>query len=169
MSKRRPEEHASVPAPLVATDEPTTKLVFGVTFNLHGTQVPISTDDVADAAKNGIEFRLPQAVDLGTLDDFVAWFNNQFGVAIPSANDLPPPLDKIIGLLTSLNVRVDQFHIKIPGTADTDQNKYYTLAMSAFWTSGEGIPLIPGVLTIDGAVFGVSNEPPKQSALSRNY
>lgn len=36
--------------------------------------------------------------------------------------------------------------------------------MSAVWPDGQGIPLIPGVLSIEGAVFGASNETPKSNS-----
>jgi len=147
----------------VAADPPSAHLVFGLNFNLHGTMVPVSTDDIANAKTKGIEFTLPEAVNLGTLTDFQAWFQKQFGVNLPLGTDLPSPLGKIMELLTTLDVSVDQFHIKVPGTESEDQNKLYTLAMSAIWPAGQGIPLIPGVLTIDGAVFGVSNEAPKSN------
>lgn len=79
--------------------------------------VPVSTDDIANAKTNGIEFTLPAPVDLGTLDDFAAWFKTQFNIDLPSADQLPAPLDSIMGKLTTLDVAVDQFHIKVPGTA----------------------------------------------------
>jgi hypothetical protein len=143
----------------VATDAPQTKIVFGVTFNLHGTQVPVSTADIANAAKQGIEFTLPSPVDLGTLTDFQAWFEKQFAIKLPLGTDLPSPLGDIMSKLATLDVSVDQFHVKIPGSDNKDDPKLYTLAMSAVWPPGQGIPLIPGVLSIDGAVFGVTNEP----------
>jgi hypothetical protein len=149
---------------LAVTDTPPAKLVFGLNFNLHGTSVPVSTNDIKNAATNGIEFTLPAAVNLGTLNDFEAWFKKQFGIDLPTAADLPPPLNGIMAKLATLDVSVDQFHVKVPGSASPDPSKLYTLAMSAAWPASEGgIDLIPGVLSIDGAVFGVSNETPKPS------
>lgn len=155
---------ANRPVALVKDDPPATKLVFGLNFDLHGTMVPVSTDDISKMKTEGIDFTLPEPVDLGTLNDFTAWFNKQFGVNIPSADQLPAPLDKIIGKLATLDVAVEQFHIKVPGTASKDQNKLFTLAMSAIWPDGEGIDLIPGVLSIQGAVFGATNESPKSKS-----
>ncbi|CAD0325934.1 hypothetical protein [Xanthomonas hortorum] len=163
MSKQLSRKAAAV----VAADPPTppsTHLVFGLNFNLHGTMVPVSTDDIANAKTNGIEFTLPAPVDLGTLDDFAAWFKTQFNIDLPGADQLPAPLDSIMSKLTTLDVAVDQFHIKVPGTASPDQSTLYTLAMSAVWPDGQGIPLIPGVLSIEGAVFGASNETPKSNS-----
>ena len=143
------------------TDAPATKLVFGLNFNLHGTIVPVSTDDIANAKTNGIKFELPAPVDLGTLTDFQAWFKSQFGIDLPLGTDLPPPLGSIMDKLTTLDVSVDQFRINVPGTASENKSTLYTLAMAAQWPAGQGIPLIPGVLTIDGAVFGATNETSK--------
>ncbi|WP_143286576.1 hypothetical protein [Burkholderia ubonensis] len=146
---------------VTVAETPSTHLVFGLNFNLHGTMVPVSTDDIANAKAKGIEFTLPERVNLGTLTDFQAWFKKQFGIDLPLGTDLPPPLGAIMNKLTTLDVSVEQFHVKIPGTDTPDAPKLYTLAMSAIWPADGGIPLIPGVLTIDGAVFGASNEPPK--------
>jgi len=154
----------AVGVPAALSDSPATKLVFGVTFNLHGTQVPISTADIADAKKKGIQFTLPQPVDLGTLTDFQTWFKTQFGVDLPLGTDLPDPLGQIMTKLATLDVSVDQFHVKIPGSDNPSDPKLFTLAMSAIWPPGGGIPLIPNVLSIDGGFFGVTNEPPKSTA-----
>jgi hypothetical protein len=159
-----PRTPTAVVVPAAPADSRATKLVFGITFNLHGTQVSISTADIADAKAKGIEFTLPQPVDLGTLTDFQTWFKTQFGIDLPLGTDLPPPLGAVMGKLATLDVRVDEFHVKIPGTDNLNDPKLFTLAMSAIWPPDGGISLIPGVLSIDGGFFGVTNEPPKSTS-----
>jgi hypothetical protein len=141
-------------------DDPPTNIVFGITFDINGTQVPISTEDIADARAKGIDLGLPGPVVIGSIDDFTAWFKRQFGIDLPRPEDFPPPLNDIFAKLTSLVWTVNAAHINIPGT-DRPGPKLFTLTVTAAWPQGQGIPIIPGVLTIDGAVFGVSNEKPK--------
>ena len=140
----------------------TVKPVFGVVFNLHGTQVPVSTADIADAAKKGIEFTLPEPVDLGTLTDFNSWLNTQFGIPLLNIQALPTLLQPVIAKLTSLDVTVQEFHLKVPGSdAGPNATTQFTLGMKAMWPDGQGINLLTGVLSIDGVFMGATNEPPK--------
>jgi hypothetical protein len=144
-----------IPAPLGAA--PTNQVVFGITFNLNGTLVPISSDDLANIKANGIELTLPGPTIIGTIADFVAWFNAQFpNVQLPPASDFPPPLNTIFDKIASLVWTVNAAHVKVPPSGSQD-SILYTLTVSAAWT-GAGIPLIPGVLSIQGGVFGVTNE-----------
>src|SRR4051812_13379437 len=149
----------------LAATAPETHIEFGVTFNLRGQLIPVRASDITNAKKNGLELTLPSAVKLGSFNDFTAWFKKQFNIDIPSADELPPPLDQVIGKLASLEVTVSTAHVKVPPADPAGQPTLYTLLLTAEWPAGEtGIPLIPGVLTIDGGVFGVSNEPPKPPA-----
>lgn len=136
---------------------PTNQVVFGITFNLNNTLVPISSDDVANIKANGIELALPGPTTIGTIADFISWFNKQFpSVQLPPATSFPPPLDKIFDKITSLVWTVNAAHVKVPPSGSADPT-LYTLMITAEWV-GEGIPLIPNVLSIQGAVFGVTNE-----------
>jgi hypothetical protein len=148
------------PTVVGATGSTGTQVLFGVTFVLNGQQVPVYAKDITNAATNGVEFTLPQPIDLGTFNDFAAWFKTQFGVDIPSTSTLPPPLDQIAGQLASLDVSVDMLHVKVPPAAPPGQSRaptQYTVALRAVFP-GTGFDLIPGLLQIQGAVFGVSNE-----------
>jgi hypothetical protein len=139
--------------------EGTAKLVFGVVFDLNGTHVPVSTKDIANAKANGIEFSLPQeGIKLGSMTDFEQWFKKQFNLDLPKKEDLPPPLDSIFGKLSNLQVTVHKLYIKIPGTNTPGAPKLYTVELSAAWPEGQGIELIPKVLTIEGVVFGATNQ-----------
>src|SRR6476646_937509 len=137
-----------------------TSVMFGVTFTLNGTQVPVYAKDITHASANGVEFSLPQPIDLGTFNDFASWFQSQFGVSIPETSTLPPPLDGIAGKLASLDVAVDMLHVKVPPAVPAGQTRgpvQYTVALRAVFPA-PGLELIPNVLEIQGAVFGVSNE-----------
>lgn len=149
----------SPPAPMPGTSAGPSVL-FGVTFTLNGTQVPVYAKDITNASVNGVEFSLPQPIDLGTFNDFATWFHTQFGVTIPATSTLPPPLDQIAGKLASLDVQVDMLHVKVPPAAAAGQSRgpvQYTVALRAIFPA-PGLELIPGVLEIQGAVFGVSDE-----------
>ena len=148
-----------------AADPSTTSLVFGLVFNLHGTAVPIDTNDIQDAVENGIGFELPGPVELGTLTDFTTWFAKQFGVPVPDPTTLPPPLDQIAGKLSTLDVTVTDLKVSIPGTkSPAGSTTQYKVGLSAMWPVGQGIPLVDGVLEIEGAVFGATNIPPTKPA-----
>jgi hypothetical protein len=143
--------------PAAPAAAPTNQVVFGITFNLNNTLVPISSDDVANVKTNGIEMTLPGPTVIGTIADFVTWFNGQFKtVQLPAASDFPPPLNTIFDKIASLVWTVNAAHVKVPPSTSQDPI-LYTLTISAAWT-GTGIPLIPGVLSIQGGVFGVTNE-----------
>ena len=157
-----PQAPAQTPAPMNPTPPAAagTSVMFGVTFTLNGTQVPVYAKDITHASTNGVEFSLPQPIDLGTFNDFAAWFQNQFHVAIPATDTLPPPLNEIAGKLASLDVAVDMLHVKVPPAAPAGQTRgpvQYTVALRAVFPA-PGLELIPNLLEIQGAVFGVSNE-----------
>lgn len=163
-----PARRSPAKTALTTGTEPKTKIVFGLVFDLRGTLIPVSTTGLEEAKKEGVELTLPAPVNLGSFEDFSAWFKKQFNVEIPKAAELPEPLAKILTKLESLEVTVTRAHIKIPGEPDTGKEKeatLYTLELSAAWPKSKGgIELIPGVLEIQGAMFGVSNEPTKKTA-----
>lgn len=134
-------------------------LVFGVVLNFKGVDIPISTASLNEIAKEGIEFTLPQRVTLGTLDDFTTWLENSFHVDLPDWKKLPSPLVEIGELLTTLEVSVDELHVKLPGTEDTKGKRGFTVGFSGMWP-GEGKELIPNVdlLKIRGVFLGATNE-----------
>ncbi|HEU5063749.1 MAG TPA: hypothetical protein VFT79_11445 [Solirubrobacterales bacterium] len=163
-----PATRGQAKTPLTAGTAPETKIVFGLVFDLRGTLIPVSTTGLEEAKKNGVELTLPAPVNLGSFEDFSAWFKKQFNVEIPKASELPEPLGKILGKLESLEVTVTRAHIKIPPEVEGQKEReatLYTLELSAAWPKSKGgIELIPGVLEIQGAMFGVSNEPKKPAA-----
>ena len=146
-----------VTAPPTMVAAGTTSALFGLEFVIHGTTVPITSTDIANAATNGIEFTLPGPVDLGTIADAIAWVNSTFSVNIPSASNLPPPLDAVANKLVNIDFGVQAFHVKIPPKG-SGGSVAYTLQMSAAFSTP--VSLIPNstILQISGAAFGVTNE-----------
>jgi hypothetical protein len=145
-------------------------VAFGITFNLRGQLIPVSTASIAEAKEKGIELGLPGPVELGSFEDFSKWFKEQFNVDIPKAEELPKPLDEIIGKLTKLVVTVSQAWIHVPSENEKEKEKKvteYVLMLTAEWPKSEGgIELIPKVLTIEGAMFGVSNKQAQKAAIT---
>jgi hypothetical protein len=155
----------AIPAPRVAGADPTppaaptNQIAFGITFELNGQLVPICTDSIADMAKDGLELGIPGPVAIGSIGDFTTWFTGQFGMALPDPSQFPSPLDKVFDKIASRVWTVNQARVKIPPTNNKADPIRYTLTITTAW-EGEGIPLIPNILSIQGAVFGASNETP---------
>lgn len=143
--------------PVAGPTSTSPNIVFGITFDLNGQQIPISSSDILDIKTKGIDLALPGPTTIGTIDDFITWFNTQFGIQLPDPTTFPPPLNTIFGKITSLVWTVNAAHVHVYPAGSTESTAY-TLTVTAAWAAGQGIPLIPNVLTIDGAVFGVTNE-----------
>lgn len=135
----------------------TNKMIFGIVVEINEKQVPISTDDLSDLKKNGLHFTLPEPVTLGSFTDLSDWLDKNFGVSIPDGTDLPDPLDKLVGAIKTLEFKVEQLAIKIPGTDNKTEKRTYQLRLSGAWNEAHDI--IPGldVLQIKGGIFGVTN------------
>jgi hypothetical protein len=129
---------------------------FGIILDINGTSVPISSGDLANARANGVEFNLQNPIDLGSIKQFETWVSDKFGVSLPSASDLPPPLDAVVNAITNMEITVEKAHIKVPGTASVNGTVQYTLETNG--TFMPEISLIDGKLGIQGLVFGFSNE-----------
>lgn len=144
------------PAALEAGEK---SIVFGITFNLNGQLVPISTANINEAKVKGIDLALPGPTVIGSIDDFIAWFKTQFGIDLPAPDDFPTPLNQIFSKITSLVWTVNEARVHVPGSGP-GQALTYALAVTAAW-EGPGIELIPGILSIQGGMFGVTNEAAK--------
>jgi hypothetical protein len=145
-----------IPAQSLAAGDSSYDIRFGVILDINGSPVPITSGDLKTAKEQGVEFTLQNPVGLGSIDKFETWVGKQFGVTMPTAADLPPPLDKVVGAITSMEITVEKAHVKIPGTKSTDQNVGITLEVNG--TFVPEIQLIDGKLGIEGLVFGFSNE-----------
>lgn len=162
---KQPARTAAAPP---AGEEPKAHVAFGITFNLRGQMIPVSTASITEAEEKGIELGLPGPVELGSFDDFTVWFKKQFNVDIPKPEELPKPLDGIVGKLAKLVVTVSQAWIHVPSDKQKEEKKFteYVLLLTAEWPASEGgIVLIPEILTIEGAMFGVSNKEAQKVAL----
>lgn len=133
------------------------KLVFGIVVDVNGTEVPISTDDIGDYVNNGFKFELPQPLELGSFQDLFTWLSSNFGVEVPPATNLPPPLSDMVLAIETLVFSVDQLAFQIPGTNQKGKPTTYNLRISGSWDQSKQI--IPGIdaLKLKGGVFGVTN------------
>jgi hypothetical protein len=148
---------------------PSVRLLFGVTFEINGKPVTVTSSDVANIAKKGFEFRLPEPVTLGTFDDLSAYLNRKFQVNANVLHTLPDPFHGLGEGLATTVFTVEEFHVMVPpsppppaagatGTALTQKRgpTMYTLLMSA--TPPKPIE-ITSDFQVERFVFGISNEP----------
>ncbi|MGA1839341.1 MAG: hypothetical protein ACMUIU_01845 [bacterium] len=154
------------------------KMIFGLLVEINDKPVTITSAniDFSNIKQNGIEFTLPEQVKLGTLEEGIDGINSiltKFGVdqGLPNADDIQIDwLKNVFKALVSLEIWVDEFHIKIPGSGSELQNKIpgsdsdpqnndsrYTLRMRAAWAPGNE-PETPLPVAIKGIAFGVTNE-----------
>lgn len=136
--------------------------IMGLVLDVNGRSVTINSGDIANLKTNGIDMGITEPVDVGLFSDIVTYINTTFGVSIPTdASNLPEPLATVVPKVLGLRVTILKAHIKIPGTASPDQNKYYTMVMSMLEDKGDLASItLPGggTLGIKGAVLGVTNE-----------
>jgi hypothetical protein len=133
--------------------------IFGVTLDLNGHEVPISTDTV-DPSK-GFEFELTKPVTIGSPADFLTWIDETFGTTLKKTldpNALPKAIADVVNKLLNVEIGVLRAHIKVPAKDSPDSPKF-TIVFSATFP-GEGLPLIPGskLLMLKGGVAGATNE-----------
>jgi hypothetical protein len=129
---------------------------FGIILDINGTSVPITSADLANAKANGVEFTLQNPIDLGSITKFEKWVGDQFGVTLPTADQLPTPLDKVVGAIANMEITVEKAHVKVPGSSTPSQSVAVTLEVNG--TFQPETQLIQGKLGIQGMVFGFSNE-----------
>jgi hypothetical protein len=156
-TKAKSGRRAAAPALTAAKKE----FIFGVTFDLNGTAVPVTAKDITNAKENGLTLALPGPVELGSFkNNFRPWFEKQFGVKIPDSAELPKVLAEVVNKLEEVVVTVYEAKIEVVGEKKEKEGKesLYTLVITAKWPEGQGVPLIPGVLEIEGVAFGVSKQ-----------
>jgi hypothetical protein len=158
-----------------------TKVYFGVALELAGKTIALEPKNAINELKTkGIEVELPpgERVYLGTVGNSLKKILGTLGVPdgdIDSfldsegklkADALPDiaALKKATGLVLGAGLFVDQFHVKIPGTAATlpggasKEKTSYTVGLSAEWLEDAG-NLIDGLdLKLRGIYLKVSNE-----------
>jgi hypothetical protein len=129
---------------------------FGIILDINGKSVPVTSGDLGSAKAKGVEFTLQDPITLGSIDDFETWVGDKFGVTLPKAADLPPPLDKVVGVITGMIITVEKAHVKVPGSDTPGASVGVTLEVNG--TFNPEIVLITDKLGIQGMVFGFSNE-----------
>lgn len=159
------KSNTEVVSPVGAVGE--NHIIFGITFELNGSVIPISAGDVTKWKEEGAELALPQPIEVGSIQDALDVLEGWLGVEIPKAEDLPEPIKKIVEGITSMVITVYKAEIKIPGTKEekkAEEEKKeapktrYLLEVGGY--SEKGIPLIPGTefLMIKGLVVGATNK-----------
>lgn len=152
---------------------------FGIVLLVNDQAVTLQPKQVAgeiaqkagNLKANGMELELDQRLDLGSpgagaaaLEDLVKKFDS--GFKMPTASDFPSEINGVVTKLSNVEIAVEKFHLKIPGTASTDKTVRYTVGMSAIFPPG-GELMVPEVpVGLKGVFFEVSNEdqsvtPPK--------
>ncbi|HEY9830977.1 MAG TPA: hypothetical protein V6D26_10375 [Stenomitos sp.] len=157
---------------VAAAATPETDVYFGIVFELDGTEIPLEpTTAIDDIKTKGIECGLKdgERVNIGKVGSRLKTIFETFGVDSSSFleddGDFKPevlpdiePIKKGVDILTSAELAIEEFHLKIPGTETTDKNKYYTVGLSAVWPGDTG-KLIDSIdLKLKGLYFRISNE-----------
>ncbi len=151
------------------------KVQLGLVFEINGKPVSVSPkqaiSDFKALKEKGIEFTLPERIELGTIEKLDDFLERQFGAefSLPEASDFPSPLDQAYAKLEEIVLAVESFHLKVLGTqekADKGRSADYSIGLSATWPIGEQLDLIEKVLAIKGVYLKLSNEgetaPPAQ-------
>jgi hypothetical protein len=158
VAKRKPSKPKAAKRPpsrevgQLEGEEGSAHFVFGITFDINGTLIPVNTDELAKVKEKGVELELPENIKLGTGKEFVEWVEKEFGVKIPLA-ELPSPLDAISKKLTEMEVTIEKAYIHVP--AKESESTQYTLRVSGEWKESTKIF---GPVALKGVLFGVSNQ-----------
>ena len=143
------------------------KVQLGLVFEINGKTVSVSPKQAISnfntLKEKGIEFTLPERLELGTIEKLDDFLERQFGTefSLPEASDFPSPLDSAYAKLEEIVLAVEAFHLKVLGTqekADKKRSADYSIGLSATWPIGEEVALIDDVLEIKGLYLKLSNE-----------
>ncbi len=152
---------------VVADGAAETHIIFGITFDLNGKLIPISAGDVINWKKNGVKLKLPEAVEVGSIEEALKYLETWLGIALPDPSSLPTFIKEIVEGITSMVITVYQAEVEIPGESAANQENKYLLEVGGL--SQKGIPIIPGTkaLMIKGLVVGATNKelPPTPAAI----
>lgn len=112
---------------------------------------------------NGMELELDRPLQLGSpgagkdaLEDLVKKFDSNF--SMPTKNDLPDEVKDLVDRLESVEITVEKFHLKIPGSAAKSTGVRYTVGMSAIFPPGRELGVAEIPVALKGMFFEVSNE-----------
>ncbi len=155
VAKRKKSSPVKRTDPLVGGGTPS--LVFGITFDLNGKAIPVTGIDPKKWKEEGGTLSLPEPIEVGSIDGFIATMEEKFGVTLPKPADLPEPIKKVVEGVTSMVVTVHKAEVFIPGTKSAVKEVKYLIEVSGL--SQKGITLIPGFpLTIKGISVGATNK-----------
>ena len=135
-----------------------THIIFGITFDLNGKLIPISAGDVLNWKKEGVKLKLPEAVEVGSIEEALKYLEGWLGITMPDPSGLPTFIKEIVEGITSMVITVYQAEVEIPGEKAADQENKYLLEVGGL--SEKGIPIIPNTkaLMIKGLVVGATNK-----------
>ena len=97
---------------------------------------------------------------IGSPADFIQWIDDTFGTDLKDKldpNNLPEAIANVVKELLNLEIGVDVAKVIVP-PKDSSESVKFAIVMSVTFP-GDGIPLIPGLLTLKGGVAGATNDP----------
>ena len=174
-----PNKKHETPAPTVITKviPPEPAAFLGIVVNVDGKDISLAPKTaISNIARDGIDVGLPEgkSVALGSTENGINGILKAFTgsrpngdpvVKLPDVKELPDfePLQKAYAVFLKAQLTIEDFHVKIPGTATKipgtealDKNKYYTVGLSATWDGDDG--KLFGDISIKGIYLEVSNE-----------
>jgi hypothetical protein len=151
----------------VVAENATPNIIFGVTFDLNGTLIPVSAGQISTWKEDGVKLKLPHAVEVGSIADALKYLEGWLGITMPDTTTLPKFIKDVIDGITSMVITVYQAEIEIPKETAKSQEKKYLLEVGGI--SQTGIPIIPDTkfLMIKGLVVGATNKelPPSPASI----
>ena len=136
----------------MASPEDSTTVGFSATITILSNEVTISSQDINNVAKDGINFTLSQPIVLGSLDDLLNWMTSSLHIPVPT----PTEIDNAVKgtFLESDWIAVSTGVLTITALSIQQKTNYYMLAFT-YSLGGNGLT-IPGVDFIALNALGVS-------------
>ena len=147
-----------------------TTVQLGVVLLVNDQPVPLTPKQGGDLVKNGLELGLEQPLAIGTpgqaadgLEAFIKQFDSSY--KLPKSTDLPDEISGIADKLSTVDMVIESFHLKVYGTKDAVKGvkpgTEYTFGMSAMWHDEDAVGLDGIPVKLKGAFFKISNEEPE--------
>jgi hypothetical protein len=127
---------------------------FGVLLNIGGHEIPLSGDMLGNLEQQGLDLKLQNPLELGSIDQFAAWASSQ-GVDISVGSvvkDLPDVFKDLATTIGDARWTVEQAHLNVPPKGKTGVQ--YTLEVNCSFAT----PIDLELFTITGVILGVTNE-----------
>jgi hypothetical protein len=152
-----------------------TKVKLGVAFDLNGQAIALQPKEAIDEIKaNGLELTLPNPVQLNSVgsgvDSILESLSSNYRLNTTDTNLTSiktkvddcgiDALSKFYDKVTTAELSIEKFHVKIPGSSTTEKVTKYTIGLSATWKKDTTITTTTQLsgLTLTGIYFEVSNE-----------